>query len=253
MYVDDVSLERAVYPAASITSPTANSIVTEDNATSITVSANASDLDGSVSEVVFFANGNEIGRDNTSPYSITWTNVLPADYELTVQVIDDQELTSMSAPSAYKVTFNDGSLPEYVHYSFNDGFQGWEKPTDYDLAYKAEGSGGYNNTGKIYLQSDNDTRFMNSPRLYLFAGENYTVQYRTDAKSSGKNQILAINSDKSRTGSTVLINHPANTSDDYLLLSTNFTVPANGGYYLLAPHPSGRKREAIHGRNQADW
>ena len=234
MYVDDVSLQRAVYPTASVTAPVAGTIQTEGTATSITVSANASDLDGSVSEVIFFANGEEIGRDETAPYSITWTNVLPAEYDLTVQVTDDQNLTTMSAPSAYKVTFNDGSLPEYIHYSFNDGWQGWEKPTDYNLAYKHEGDGGYNNTGKIYMQSDNATRFMNSPKLYLFAGETYTAQFRSDARSSNKNQILAINTVKSRTGSTVLINHPANTSDDYLLLSTNFTVPANGGYYLLA-------------------
>ena len=35
-------------------------------------------------------------------------------------------------------------------------------------------------------------------------------------------------------GSTVLINHTSNPSDDYKLVSATFTVPANGGYYLIA-------------------
>ena len=105
-------------------------------------------------------------------------------------------------------------------------------PTEQNT-YKHEANGGYNNTGKIYIQGDEAGRFMNSPKLYLFAGETYTVQYRSDSRSSNRNQIMAINTVKSRTGSTVLINHASNNADDYALQSATFTVPANGGYYLL--------------------
>ena len=146
--------------------------------------------------MIFFANGQEIGRDDTAPYNITWTNVLPADYELTAQVTDNQNLTTTSAPTSYKVTFKMAPLSEYVHYSFNDGWQGWEKPTDYSLAYKHENSGGYNNTGKINLFEDAPGRFMNSPKLYLFAGETYTVQYRSESKSAVRNHIIALNTEK---------------------------------------------------------
>ena len=59
------------------------------------------------------------------------------------------------------------------------------------------------------------------------------VQFRVDSKSNGKNQILAINTEKSRTGSTILINHVSNQNDDYKVVTGTFTAPTSGGYYLL--------------------
>src|SRR5205085_1358365 len=60
-------------PTASLTAP-ANGATFTAPAT-ITVSANASDTDGTISKVDFFAGSTLIGTDTTSPYSITWSNV----------------------------------------------------------------------------------------------------------------------------------------------------------------------------------
>ena len=63
----------------------------------ITVLANASDSDGTVSQVAFFANGQPIGSDTTSPYSITWTSVAAGTYTLTAVATDNMGSTTTSA------------------------------------------------------------------------------------------------------------------------------------------------------------
>ncbi|MEQ9305234.1 MAG: family 16 glycosylhydrolase [Marinoscillum sp.] len=57
-------------PSVSISNPSEGSTFT--TGTSITISADASDPDGSVASVSFYANGALIGTDNQSPYSVEW-------------------------------------------------------------------------------------------------------------------------------------------------------------------------------------
>jgi beta-glucanase (GH16 family) len=82
-------------PTVSITSPANNSSFTEG--TAITVAASASDPDGSVSQVQFFANGVSIGIDNTSPYSVNWTVPL-GTHTLTAVATDNAGASTTSAP-----------------------------------------------------------------------------------------------------------------------------------------------------------
>ncbi len=70
----------------------------------ITVLANASDTDGTVAQVAFFANGQPIGTDTTTPYSITWTSVAAGTYTLTAVATDNQGTTATSA--AVNITVN---------------------------------------------------------------------------------------------------------------------------------------------------
>src|SRR5690606_32969221 len=58
-------------PTVAITNPSNGATFTEG--TSISIVASASDSDGPVSQVEFFANGNSLGVDLTSPYAINWT------------------------------------------------------------------------------------------------------------------------------------------------------------------------------------
>jgi Subtilase family/Bacterial Ig domain/Fervidolysin N-terminal prodomain/F5/8 type C domain len=64
----------------------------------VTVTAQASDADGSVASVTFYANGSPIGLDQTSPYSVTWNNVPPGSYTLTAVAADNLGATTTSAP-----------------------------------------------------------------------------------------------------------------------------------------------------------
>ena len=73
-------------PLVSLTKP-ANG-ATFDAPASVVVSVNASDDDGTIDRVDFYAGANLIGTDSTSPYSITWNNVPEGGYALKAVAID---------------------------------------------------------------------------------------------------------------------------------------------------------------------
>jgi subtilisin family serine protease len=81
-------------PDVSITSPAEGAtLATPGN---ITINATASDQGGTVTQVAFFANGQPIGTDTTSPYSATWSNVATGDYTLTAVATDNDGATTTS-------------------------------------------------------------------------------------------------------------------------------------------------------------
>ena len=98
-------------PTVSITAPTANAVFTAP--ASITVTADAQDTDGTVTEVAFYANGNPIGTTTTSPYTIQWTNVPAGAYSLTAVATDNDGLQSTSA--AVPITVNAVKALYFIH------------------------------------------------------------------------------------------------------------------------------------------
>ncbi|GAA4895417.1 glycoside hydrolase family 48 protein [Streptomonospora salina] len=88
-------------PDVSLTSP-------EDGATfladeDIELAAEASDSDGSVEQVVFEADGTEIGTDGSAPYTATWSGSGTGPYSVTATAIDDAGAETSSSPIAVEV------------------------------------------------------------------------------------------------------------------------------------------------------
>lgn len=81
-------------PTVAITSP-ANADTFVAPAT-ITISATASDTDGTISKVEFYAGGTRLGEDTTAPYAYTWSGVPAGDYALSARVTDDQGASTVS-------------------------------------------------------------------------------------------------------------------------------------------------------------
>ncbi|WP_165823942.1 Ig-like domain-containing protein [Pseudochryseolinea flava] len=81
-------------PTTSITSPANNTTFTPG--TSITISASASDQDGTISKVEFFQGATKLGEDTSSPYSFTWNNVSAGNYTLTTKATDNAGGTGTS-------------------------------------------------------------------------------------------------------------------------------------------------------------
>ena len=98
-------------PTVSISAPSANAVFTAP--ASITVTADAQDTDGTVTQVAFYANGNPIGTATTSPYTIQWTNVAAGAYSLTAVATDNGGLTTTSA--AVPITVNAVKALYYIH------------------------------------------------------------------------------------------------------------------------------------------
>ena len=83
-----------INPSVSITSPENGSTFAPDE--SITISANASDFNGSVYQVEFYIDGGSIATDYSSPYSVSWSTSSEGSYVLTAIVTDDEGAQAVS-------------------------------------------------------------------------------------------------------------------------------------------------------------
>jgi endoglucanase Acf2 len=88
-----VSSTDNISPTVALMAPANNSSYSEG--TQITITASASDFDGTIQKVDFYQNGVFISSDNTSPYNILWSSS-EGNYELTAIATDDQGVESTS-------------------------------------------------------------------------------------------------------------------------------------------------------------
>ncbi len=88
-------------PSVSITSP-ANGARFNAPAT-LTITASASDADGSVSKVEFFSGTTKLGEDLVAPYSYAWTNPAAGTYSLTAKATDNSGATTVSSVATVTV------------------------------------------------------------------------------------------------------------------------------------------------------
>jgi regulation of enolase protein 1 (concanavalin A-like superfamily) len=81
-------------PAVTLSAPANGSTFTAP--ATITVSANASDTDGNVARVDFYAGSTLIGTDTSSPFSFSWSGVGAGGYSLTARATDDDGAATTS-------------------------------------------------------------------------------------------------------------------------------------------------------------
>jgi hypothetical protein len=91
----------------------------------VSLSADASDSDGSVSSVEFFANGLSVGVDTVSPYAVDWAPGTTGSYTLTAVATDDVGASTTSA--SVGITVSDGSA---VTVTLQDGTNGYQGTAD---------------------------------------------------------------------------------------------------------------------------
>jgi len=94
-------------PNISLTSPASGATFTAPG--SITLSANASDSDGTIVRVDFYSGSTLLGTDTSSPYSLAWNNVLAGSYALTAVAHDNAGATTVS--STNDITVKPVTLP----------------------------------------------------------------------------------------------------------------------------------------------
>ena len=91
----NIKIQKEVYPPKVVlTTP-------EDNSEfpygiDITLAATASDSDGTVNRVEFYADNIKIGEDNSEPYAIVWQHAAPARYDLKAKAIDNDGAIGVS-------------------------------------------------------------------------------------------------------------------------------------------------------------
>lgn len=104
---DDGSGGSNVAPTATITSPADGTTFTTLDP--ISISATASDSDGSVSQVEFFVNGNSVGTDVSSPYQGSFTPPSDGSYSITAVATDNEGATGTSPAISISVSTGGGS------------------------------------------------------------------------------------------------------------------------------------------------
>lgn len=94
--VDTYTIYKTNPPLVNITSPLSNSHFISPK--TISVSAEASDTDGTIAEVEFFVNGTSVATDNVSPYSINWIIPENGAYSITAKATDNLGAITFSTP-----------------------------------------------------------------------------------------------------------------------------------------------------------
>jgi glucuronoarabinoxylan endo-1,4-beta-xylanase len=95
-------------PVVSITAPSNGSSFVENAIVSIT--ADASDANGTVTKVEFYNGNILLGTDVTSPYSFTWSNVAAGTYDITAKATDNDGGATTSSSVTITVTGNQPSV-----------------------------------------------------------------------------------------------------------------------------------------------
>lgn len=109
-------------PTVSLTSPVNNTSFVAP--ASITINANATDGDGSISKVDFYNGSTLLSTDVTSPYAFTWSNVAVGNYTITARATDNNGAVTTSSVVSVTVTVppcipasassDDGNVPAHV-------------------------------------------------------------------------------------------------------------------------------------------
>lgn len=166
-------------PVVSLTAPTNGATFTAP--ASITISATASDSDGSISKVEFFNGSQLLGTDNSSPYSYNWSNVPAGSYSVKAITTDNSGATATSTTANITVT---------------------NQSPSFDLLIQAEN---YSNMGGVSLEPTTDTGtgqnvayidpedWMAYYNITIPTAGNYTVQYRVASLNGGGKLSLDLN------------------------------------------------------------
>ena len=207
-------------PTVSISSPANGATFTAP--ADITITANASDSDGTIDKVEFFQGGTKVGEDTSSPYSLDWNNVTAGNYNLTARATDDDGESTTSSVVAITVDAPNGAPTVSISSPANGAT--FTAPADITINANASDSDGtvakvefFRGTTKLGEDSSSPFSFQWSNAN---AGSyNLTARATDDDGESTTSSVVAITVDAPNGAPTVSISSPAN--------GATFTAPAD--------------------------
>ncbi|MEP6583209.1 MAG: Ig-like domain-containing protein [Ginsengibacter sp.] len=213
-------------PTVSVTSPVKNTVFTAP--ASITIKATAADPGGAVSKVDFYNGATLIGTDNTSPYSITWTNVQSGNYSLTAKATDNTSLTTTSTSVAIAV--NGAPTVTLTSPSNNASFI---PPATIVINATAADPGGSVSKVEFYNGTTKINTDLTSPYSYSWpnvASGTYTITAKATDNSSKVTTSGAV---------TISVNTPPTVSITNPPNNANYAAPGNMVLIANAADPGG--------------
>jgi hypothetical protein len=235
--IDAFLFTESVPPAVRINTPADGSSHLESDA--IPVEIEAYGIAGDIVSVELFDNGVSMGTLSRAGavYPYDWNYHGPGTHVLRVEATDSRGNVSTEELTV-TVTFDDGTLPDFIGYDFDDGKEGWKffvSGTEYlsGTAIKVLSSGTRQPGNEVVFNSKGSNGLaISSPTVFLLAGETYTFQF--DGQFSATSPAWGFlptttpGYPADTTGKTTI--SPTTTS--WNRYSCAFTVPANGAYHL---------------------
>lgn len=232
--IDAVSLTQALSPLVRIKSPLPTESFIES--ASIPVEVEAFGITGEVVSLEIFDNGESRASFSGSgpAYQWNWDYHNPGFHNLRA-VATDSFGNEGSAEQEIEITFDDGTLPKFIEWSFENDAQNWTfSHADHRTALEStDGRPGYhfNVNGK-----SSDGLSASSPEVFLRAGETYTVQFLS-ALLETTNSVtwsLAVTPEPGYPAAApdTKIDFRVDSVNTWVSQSLLFTVPADGGYHL---------------------
>lgn len=93
---------RNLDPVVSITEPAGGTVFAHP--TDVPIKAEASDANDSIKSVLFFVDGRYVGKSETAPYSLVWSNAVPGTHLLTARALDSYGESTASTPVSITVS-----------------------------------------------------------------------------------------------------------------------------------------------------
>ncbi|NBV23716.1 MAG: hypothetical protein EBS05_17570, partial [Proteobacteria bacterium] len=203
--------------------------------TNITLSASASDPDGTVASVEFFANGVSVGTDTTTPHGLTWSPSAGL-YTLTARVLDNLGAAATSAPVMVRVQ----SLPPTVNLLTPTNGQVFTLPTNILVQAQAIDTDGFTNlVSKVeFFAGTNLLATVNGPT-------NTTPEFTWTNPPPGQHRLKARATDvvgyvAESAENLVTVTYPAGAVPLFSFAQDTYTVRENDGSVTLTvlKHPS---------------
>ena len=202
-------------PTVSISSPANNATFVAGNA--ITINANASDADGTVSRVEFFSGTTKLGEDLSAPHSYAWNNVAAGTYTLTAKATDNNGATTTSAPIT--VTVNSANTPPAISLTGPNNSALFPTGSTVTITANASDTGGTVSKVEFFSGSTKLGEDVTSP--YSFAWSNVPAgNYTITAKATD---------DKNAVATSAAISIVVSTSNNPPAVS--ITAPANNATF----------------------
>jgi hypothetical protein len=203
-------------PTVSLTSPSDGA--TFSAPANITLTAAASDADGTVDRVEFYSGTSLLGTSTAAPYSFAWTGVAAGSYSLKAVAYDNAG-SQTSSPTA-SVTVGAANTPPTVSLTSPTNGATFTAPANITLGATASDADG--TVQKVEFYSGTTLLGASTAEPYSFAWNNVPAgQYTLSA--------VAYDNDNARTSSTtvgIVVNAPNQPP------AVSLTAPANGATYM---------------------
>ncbi|MEI7024256.1 Ig-like domain-containing protein [Paenibacillus sp. y28] len=149
-YLNSIVWDGKQNPKVRMTSPALNTVMKAGK--SLTMKADASDPDGSVAKVQFFANDVLLGEDSKKPYSFDWNNVPDGSYFLRARAIDRDGLVTDSSTVPVHVNTQGNTAPWTSRDVGKPDIKGHVTVTDGRIVVKGSGNWREDDTFHIAYQ-----------------------------------------------------------------------------------------------------